>query len=107
MQIIYPPILYKYLGTSRISFFDQPQIRFTPLNEHDDIFEGMISFKNIAPRDKIHKWAPILLQEISSLHGGQSINDALTLLARDQDALYEHFQKSKDRFAKAYFETFL
>lgn len=39
-----PAILYKYLPPARQSFFVHPQVRFTPLNELNDPFEGRVSF---------------------------------------------------------------
>ncbi len=40
-----PPILYKYMSTDRIGFFDSPQLRFSPPAEFNDIFDCQIRTK--------------------------------------------------------------
>lgn len=37
-----PPILYKYMSSARIGFFDTPQLRFTPPAEFNDDFECIL-----------------------------------------------------------------
>lgn len=43
-----PPVLYKYMPTKRISFFENPQLRFTPPIEFNDLFDGGLRIKNCA-----------------------------------------------------------
>lgn len=42
-----PPILYKYMSTDRIGFFNKPQLRFSPPSDFNDIFDCQIRTKGL------------------------------------------------------------
>lgn len=52
-----PPILYKYMSTARIGFFDTPKLRFTPPAEFNDIFDCQVRTKGLVRPEFLTKQA--------------------------------------------------
>lgn len=120
-----PQILYKYMPTARIGFFDIPQLRFTPPAEFNDIFDCQIRTKgfvrpgvlvNMARRQPQIQFDKILDSELKKMKIPPALLTMLTPAKRAElkkqfEPIFEEFleqmapitatEESREKFSKA------
>jgi hypothetical protein len=95
------PLIYKYYGPDRRSFFDKPQVRFSPRQALNDPFEGSVRWKKMSSeglrnyiRDELERTLPLIFSDTALLV--EMFKDELatsngTVLSLEQETFVREF----------------